>query len=183
MRASFRDKAMRSSRLYHFSLSENVVNFLQSYECPTTRSMLGPRRMRTIFATLIWVVTGETISIRFKSETVVTTQRPSFLSGFPGKCRGRTLRCGYIHSSLPGKCSPWSQDRLHYSGVWKITSGRKRNPYKIIRIYMFFSIQLIFFALLFSPSYVVVTQSITGTTILFILMIYVYHHKLNTRYT
>ena len=47
-----------------------------------------------------------------------------------------------LNSSIPGKCSPWSQDRL----------------------------QFIVFALVFSPSYImVVTQSITCTINIMIL--------------
>ena len=52
-------------------------------------------------------------------QTVLTTKRPSLFSDIPGKWRGRTLRRGYINLSIPGKCrsSPWSQDRLQYTGV------------------------------------------------------------------
>ena len=85
----------------------------------------------TIYSSSIWVVIGETNSICFKYETVVTTKQPSLFWDFPGKWRGRTLRRGYIISSLPGKCSPWSEDTL----------------------------QFIIVALLFSPSYIVVTHN------------------------
>ena len=53
-------------------------------------------------------------------------------------------RCSHINSSLPGKCSPCSQDRLQYSGVEGYFRREKSNTkYILVRIrrtwYMFSS--------------------------------------------
>ena len=69
----------------------------------------------------------------------MTAKRPSLFSDIQGKWCGRTLRRGYINSSLPGKCSPWSRDRLQYSGVGDyLRRGKKQNTkYIRTRIYVF----------------------------------------------
>ena len=79
-------------------------------------------------------MTGETISIRFKYETVVTTNNHRYFQIFQENGVAGHYGVVTFNSSLPGKCSPWSQDRL----------------------------QFIIFAPLFSP-YIVVTQSIACT--------------------
>ena len=89
---------------------------------------------------------------------VVTTKRPSLFSDIPGEWRGRTLTawlrikdcnyyynhtwypyrrcCFHVNSSPPRKCSPWSQDRLQYSGVEDYNTSEVKKNAKYIRVYV-----------------------------------------------
>ena len=57
----------------------NVFQFLQNHINSQNLMLI------TLMDRVIWIITGETISTRFKCEMVVTTWQPSLFSDIPGK--------------------------------------------------------------------------------------------------